>query len=39
MWDSLHRVIVLSLLVYPYFEFDIEQDKILKTLLIKKETV
>ena len=39
MWDSLHRVIVLPLFVYPYFEFDIEQDKIRKPLLTKQETV
>ena len=39
MWDSLHRVIVLPLLVYPYFEFDIEQDKIHKPCLMKQETI
>ena len=29
----------VALLVYPYFEFDIEQDKIHKPLLIMQETV
>ena len=32
-------MIVLPLLVYPYFEFDIEQDRIHKPLLIKQETL
>ena len=39
MSESSLRVIVLpSFIVYPYFELDIEQDKIRKPLLIKQET-
>ena len=38
MSESLLRVIVLPLLVYPYFELDNEQDEIHKALLIKQET-
>ena len=38
--SSLHRDIVLPSLVllYPYFELDIEQDEIRKALLIRQET-
>ena len=36
MSESSLRVIVLPLLVYPYF--DIDQDEIRKALLIKQET-
>ena len=32
------RVIVLSFLVYPYFELDIEKDETRTALLIKQET-
>ena len=32
------RVIVLPLLVYPYFELDIKQDEVRKASLIKQET-
>ena len=38
MSESSLRVIVLPLLVYPYFKLDIERDKIRKALLIKQET-
>ena len=38
MSESSLRVIVLPLLVYPYFELDIDQDEIRKALLIKQET-
>ena len=39
MSESSLKVIVLPSLVYPYYELDIEQDEIRKSLLIKKETV
>ena len=32
------RVILLSSLVYPYYELDIKQDEIHKALLIKQQT-
>ena len=39
MSESSLRVIVLLSLVYPYFEHDIERDKICKaSLIIKQET-
>ena len=38
MSESSLKVIVLPSLVYPYYELDIEQDEIRKSLLIKKET-
>ena len=37
MSESSLKVIVLPSLVYPYYELDIEQDEIRKSLLIKKE--
>ena len=39
MSESSLKVIVLPSLVYPYYELDIEQDEIRKSLLIKKETL
>ena len=36
--ESSLRVIALPSLVYPYFELDIEQDKIGKPWLIKQDT-
>ena len=36
--SSYVKVFVLPSLVYPYFELDIEQEEILKSLLIKQET-
>ena len=38
MSESSPMVILLPSLVNPYFKFDIEQDEILKALLIKQET-
>ena len=38
MSESSLRVIVLPLLIYPYFELDIEQDEMRKAMLIKHET-
>ena len=37
MSESSLKVIVLPSLVYPYYELDIEQDEIRKSLLIKQE--
>ena len=36
VWDE--RVIVLSSLVYPYYELDIKQDEVHKASLIKQQT-
>ena len=38
MSESSLRIIVLPLLVYPYFELVIGQDEIPKTLFFKQET-
>lgn len=41
MPESLLMVIVLPLLpslIYPYFELDVEQEEICKSLLIKQKT-
>ena len=36
MSESSLRIIVLPLLIYPYFRLDIEQDEICKALFIKQ---
>ena len=38
MSESSLKVFVLPSLVYPYYELDIEQDDVRKSLLIKQES-